>query len=114
MRGFEVAKVLVSKNLVENAVGIPGRAATHELSICCSKRVENRVVEVLVISNEIELIRIYYIKRWASDCFRVVRESLNAASVKKMNAGLLVVCGQRRLFVILFFWFGAKKAPLCR
>ena len=89
MRGFEVAKVLVGENLVEDAVGVPRRAAADEFAISCSKRIEDGVVEVLVISHEIKLICIYHIKRWTSDCFGVVRESFNAASVDKMDLRFL-------------------------
>lgn len=89
MRGFKFAKVLVGKNLVKDAIGIPRRAAADEFTISRTKRIENGVIEVLVVSYKVKLIRIHYIKRWASDCFRVVRESLNAASVNKMNPGLL-------------------------
>src|SRR5665647_1193079 len=89
MRGSKFAKVLVCKNLVKYAIGIPRRAAADEFTISRTKRIENGVIEVLVVNYKVKLIRIHYIKRWASDCFRVVRESLNAASVNKMNACLL-------------------------
>ncbi len=89
MRGFEVPKVLVVKNLVKDAIGVPGRAAADEFTISSCKRVEDGVVEVLVVSYKVELIRINHIKCWASDCFRVVRESFNAASVNKADLGFL-------------------------
>ena len=89
MRGFEFPKVLVVKNLVKDAIGVPRCAAADEFTISSCKRVEDGVVEVLVVSYKVKLIRIHYIKRWASDCFRVVRESLNAASVNKTDPRLL-------------------------
>jgi len=93
MGGFVFPKVLVGKNLEKDTVGVPGCAAANEFAISCSKRIENCIVEVLIISNEIKFIRINHIKRWSSDCFGVVRESLNAASVNKMDPGLLGLIG---------------------
>ncbi len=84
-----MAEVFVGKNLVEDAVGVPGCAAANEFAISCSKRVENGVVEVLVISHETKLIRIDNVKRGASDCFGVVWESLNAAAVDEVDLGFL-------------------------
>ncbi len=85
MRGFKFAKVLVGKNLIKDAVGVPRRTATHELAISRSKRIENGIVEILIISHEIKLIRVNHIKGWTSDGFRIVWESLNAASVNKID-----------------------------
>lgn len=84
-----MAKVLVGKNLVEDAIGVPGGAAAYEFAISCSKCVEYGVVEVLVICHEIKLIRVYHIKRWASDCFRVVWKSLNAAAIGEVKLSFL-------------------------
>ena len=84
-----MAKVLVGKNLVEDAIGVPRRAAAYEFAISCSKRVKNGVVEVLVICHEIKLIRVYHIKRWASDCFGVVWKSLNAAAIDEVKLSFL-------------------------
>jgi hypothetical protein len=89
MRGFKVTKVLVGENLVENAVSVPGCAAADEFSISSSKRVENGVVEILIICHEIKLIRIYHIKRWTSDSFRVVWKSLNATPVNEVELRFL-------------------------
>lgn len=80
-----MVEVLVGKNLVEDAVGVPRRAAANEFAISCSKRIENGIVEVLIISHEIKFIRINDVKRGASDCFRVVGESLNAAAVDEVD-----------------------------
>lgn len=77
------------KNLVKDAIGVPRRATADEFTISSCKRVEDGVVEVLVVSYKVELIRIDHIKCWASDCFRVVRESLNAASVNKTDSNFL-------------------------
>ena len=85
MGGFKLAKVLVVKNFVEDAIGVPRCAAADEFTIGCCKRVEDGIVEVLIVSHEVKFIRINYIKCWASDCFRVVGESLNAASVIKID-----------------------------
>lgn len=84
-----MAKVLVGKNFVEDAVGVPGRAATDEFAIGCSKRIKNSIVEVLVVSHEIKFIRINHIKRWSSDCLRVVWESLNATAIDEMKLRFL-------------------------
>ena len=84
-----MAKVFVGKDFVEDAVGVPRCATADEFAIGCSKRVENGVVEVLVISHEIKLICVHYIKGWASDCFRVVGKCLNAASIGKIDFGFL-------------------------
>ena len=84
-----MAKVLVGEDLVEDAVGVPRRAATDEFAISRTERVEDCVVEFLIIGHEVKFIRIDYIKRRASDCFGVVGESLNAATVDKMDLRFL-------------------------
>ena len=89
MRGFEVAKVLVGKNLVEDAVGVPRRAAAHEFAISCSKRIENGIVEILIIIHKIKLIRKNHIKRGTSDCFWAVGKSLDAAAIGEVDLRFL-------------------------
>src|SRR3972149_7429345 len=89
MGGFVFAKIFVVKNFVEDAVGVPGCAAADKFAIGGAERVEDGVVEFLVVCHEVEFVCIDYIKRWASDCFGVVGESFNAASVNKMNPDLL-------------------------
>jgi hypothetical protein len=79
----------MSKDLVEDAVGVPGCAAADEFAIGCSESVENGVVEVLIISYEIKLIRVDDVKRWASDSFGVVWESLNATTVNEKELRFL-------------------------
>jgi hypothetical protein len=89
MRGFKVAEILVVKNLVKHAIGVPWGAAADEFAISCSKRIEDGVIELLVIAYKVKFIRIHHIKRGASDGFRVVGEGFDAASVGKVDLGSL-------------------------
>ena len=111
----------MGKNLVEDVICIPRRAAANEFAIGCSKGVEDGIVEFLVVWHKIKFIRIHNIKRWASDCFRVVWESLNAASVVKIDFCFLgfktmpggSLCAKAAMRDMIF-WFDAKKVPLYR
>lgn len=89
MGGFEVAEVFVIKNLEEHAVGMPWRAAADEFAVGCAQRIENSVIEFLVVSYEIELVSVYHVKCGSTDCFRVVWESFYAASIGKVDLGFL-------------------------
>ena len=51
-----MAKVFVGKDFVEDAVGVPRCAAADEFAISCSKRVEDGVVEFLVVSYEVHFV----------------------------------------------------------
>lgn len=77
MRGFEAAKILIIKNFKESAVRVPGPAAADKFAVGSGKRVEDCVIEFLIISNKVELIRVYYLKRRTSNCFWVVPENFN-------------------------------------
>ncbi len=89
MAGFEVAEVFVIKNLEEDAVGVPWGAAADEFAVGCSQRVENGIVEFLVVGYKVELVGVYYVKCGSSDCFGVVWESFYAASVRKVDLSFL-------------------------
>jgi hypothetical protein len=56
MRGFKFAKVLVGENLVKDVIGIPRRAAADEFTISRTKRIENGIIQILVISYKVKLI----------------------------------------------------------
>ena len=60
---------------------MPWGAAADEFAVGCAKSVEDGVIEFLVIGYKVEFISIYNLKGWASNCFRVVWESFNCASV---------------------------------
>ena len=92
MRGFKLDEVLMSEDLVEDAVGVPRGAAADEFAICCSKRVEYSIVEFLVVCHEVKFICIHHMQCWSSDGFGVVRECFDAASVTKV---IIVFCGLR-------------------
>lgn len=52
-----MVKVLVVKDFVKDAVGVPWSAATNKFSVGCAKSVKNGVIEFLVVSYEVEFIR---------------------------------------------------------
>lgn len=81
MRGFVFPKISVVKNLEEDTISMPGRAAANEFTIGCSKRVEDGVIEFLVVSYKVEFIRVDDIKRRAPDSFGVIGKSLNDTTV---------------------------------
>ena len=75
MAGFEVAKVFVVEYFEEDAVGVPWGAAAYEFAVGCAQRVEDGVVEFLVVSYKVEFVGVDYVKCWSPDCFRVVWET---------------------------------------
>lgn len=89
MEGFEVLEVLVAKNLEENTVSVPWCAAAHEFSIRSSQRIEDGVVELLVVGDKIELISVDYMQGWSSDGFRVIWESFDGAAICEVDLGSL-------------------------
>ncbi len=95
MGGFVFPKIFVVENLEEDTISMPGRAAANKFSIGCPKRVEDSIVEFLVVSYEVKLIRVDDVKRWAPDCFGIVGESLNATTVNKV-----ATCGRGLLFCL--------------
>ena len=66
-----------------------GGANAYELSICGSQRVEDGVVEFLVVWDKIEFVSVDNVQGWSSDGFGVVWESFDGAAVCKMNLGSL-------------------------
>ncbi len=89
MRSLEMAKVLVVKDFVKYAVGVPWGAAADEFAVGCAQSVEDGVVEFLVVSDKVEFIRENHIECGASDCVGVVWEGFYAASVGKVDLGFL-------------------------
>ena len=87
MAGFKVAKVFVVEDFEEYAVGVPWCASTYEFAVSCSYRVEDCVVEFLVVGDEVKFIRVYYMECWSSDGFGVVWESFYGASVGEVDLG---------------------------
>lgn len=85
MRGFVFPKILVVKNLEEDTVSMPGRATTDKFTISRSKRVEDGIIEFLVVSYKVKLIRVDDIKRRAPDGFWVVGESFDDTSVDEAD-----------------------------
>ena len=89
MGGFVVGEVFVAEDFEEYAVGVPWCAGADEFAVCGAQRVEDGVVEFLVVSHKIELISVNHMQGWSSDGFRVVWESLNRAAVGEVNLGAL-------------------------
>ena len=58
MGGFEVAEVFVVKDFEKDAVGVPWCAAADEFAVCCAQRVEDGVVEFLVVCDEVEFVSV--------------------------------------------------------
>ncbi len=82
-------KSLLIKYFKKDAVGMPWCAAADEFAICCAKRVKNGVVEVLIVGYKVEFVSVDYVQRWSPDCFWVIGESFDAASVGEVNLGFL-------------------------
>ena len=53
MAGFEVAEVFVVEDFVEDAVSVPRRAAADEFAVCGSQRVQDGIVEFLIVSYKV-------------------------------------------------------------
>ena len=89
MRGFEIAKILVVKNLKKNTIRMPRRASADEFAVGGSKRVEDGVVEFLVVSYKVEFVSVNHMQGGSADGFWVVWEGFYAASVGKVDLGSL-------------------------
>ena len=89
MGGFEISEVFVVEDFEKDAVGVPWRAAADEFAVGCAQRVEDSVIELLVISYKIEFIGIYYVEGGSADGFWVVWEGFYAASVCEVDLGFL-------------------------
>lgn len=89
MTGFEIAKILMIKDLVENTVSMPWGTAANEFAIRSSQCIQNCVVEFLVVSDKVHFVTVNDVECWSSDGFGVVWECFYAASVCEVNLGSL-------------------------
>jgi len=89
VEGFEVGEVFVAEDFEEDAVGVPWCAGAYEFSVGGSERVEDGVVEFLVVWDEVEFVGVDYVEGWSSDGFWVVWEGFDGAAVGEVNLGSL-------------------------
>lgn len=77
------------ENLKKHAIRMPRCAAADKFTISCTQRVEDGIVELLVVCYKVEFISVNHVKGWSADCFGVVWESFNATAVCEMDLGSL-------------------------
>ena len=85
MAGFEVAKVFVVEDFEKDAVGVPWGAAADEFAVRGAQRVEDGVVEFLVVGYKVEFVGVDYVEGGSADGFGVVWECFYAASIGKVD-----------------------------
>ena len=96
MGGFVVGKVFMVENFEKDAVGMPRRAGADEFAVGCAQRVEDGVVEFLVVSYKVEFVSINYMQGWSADGFGVVWESFDDAAVGEVDLGSLGLKSEAR------------------
>jgi hypothetical protein len=86
---LKITKIFVVENLEKHTVGVPGGAAADEFAVGCTQRVEDGIIEFLVIGYKVEFVSVNHMECWTADGFGVVWKSLDTAAVLEVDLGSL-------------------------